>query len=264
MKPSFALRHYITSLGLTLGIMIFLSSCEVYHFEKPQPADAASQYVFPKEFQGRWQDDDAETIVIMKEKSIWMSGYDSIKVINKIATRADTVFGHYLKSIHYNKETKQLDTLTHYVIKGAKIYEVGKRGLEYGFPFAQRKDTLYFKKETILDFELNQKAFLRKLTDKRYILNIYEENLWPLLEGGVGPWWQIILLEMTADGKINFKDIDDSVKPNASLIYSSGSDFYFDVSWSKSELINLSNHGLFGTGKDNLHRVGKSTAIKKK
>ncbi len=264
MKAFYVSHPFVISLGITLGVMIFLCSCEVFHFEKPQPSDVGNIFVVPKEFRGVWQDDQRETTVTLGEKSFKIEGYDSMKVVNRISSQLDTTWGrHYLKSLQYNQETKHFDTVSNYVIKGNKIYEIRKVGLESGFNFRLKKDTIYFKKDIILDFELNQKAFLRKLTDTRYILNIHEENLWPLLEGRVGPWWQIVLMELTPDGKINFRDIDDKVKGNASLIYSNESDYYFDVSWAQSALVKLMDQGLFATGKENLHRISKSPAKSK-
>ena len=252
------IRNNPTSISLIAVVMLFLCSCEVYHFEKPQPSDVANGYVIPKEFKGQWQDDQLETTVTMGNHSIRIEGFDSVKVVNRIASRMDTTWNRrYLKSVQFNAETKRLDTLTNYIVKGKKIYEIRKDGLSSGFPFRTKKDTIYFKKDIVLDFELNQKAFLRKLSEHQYILNIHEENLWPLLEGRVGPWWQVILLEMRTDGKINFRDMNEMVKEHAGLIYTSGSDYFFDVSWTKSEMLKLVNQGLFGTGKDNLHRIEK-------
>lgn len=250
---------------LLLVTSAILFSCEVYHFEKPQPSDVESSYDVPKEFRGRWQDDPQETTVTLGAHSIKIEGFDSVKVVNRIASQTDTAWNrHYVKAITFNRKENRLDTITHYVIQGNKIYEIQKNGLSSGFSFRLKKDTIYFKKDIVIDFELNQKAFLRKLSETQYILNIHEENLWPLLEGRVGPWWQVILLEMRPDGKISFRDMDETVKENAHLIYTGGGDYFFDVSWTKSQILKLISIGLFGEGEDNLHRVSNNTPGKKK
>ena len=260
MKLTWTIK-YGRRLSLVIYLILSLTSCEMYHFEKPQPVDGENIYQFPKEFRGSWQDDKRESIVTIGKNEFSIAGGDAMKVVNAISNRRDTAWNrYYLKTIRFNKETNRNDTVVNYVLKSGKIYEIRQGGLERGFPYVLKNDTLYFKKEIFVEFELNRKSFLRKLTDTSYILNLHEESLGPLMEGRTGPWWQIVLLEKMNDGKIKFRQVDVLVKENSSRIYSKGDDYYFDVSWTRQDLLKLVNRGLFERGKEGLQRIVKTPA----
>ncbi len=258
MKSSVVKYCLLLTSAIVPGALCLLSSCQVYHFEYPQPADTPNLYMFPKEFRGKWRNDKKkEEVLTIRKNSVSTFGFDSVKVVNKVAGLADSLRNsHYLKYVRFNKDTGQLDTVTHYIVRGDKIYEVNDRDLLPGCSFVQKKDTLYFKMDFILDIELNQKAFLRKLTDRKYVLNIREENLAALHKGPLLPWWQIVLLELAPDHTLFIFDITPKVKNNASMIYHNDGDYYFDALWTKSELIKQANDGLFKTNPDRLHRIG--------
>ena len=57
-------RHAFTFLAAAVFVSL-LSSCDVYYFSHPQPADKENVYEFPAELRGAWQEEcDNETVII--------------------------------------------------------------------------------------------------------------------------------------------------------------------------------------------------------
>jgi len=161
-----------TSVVLLLAPILILQSCEVYHFENPLPTDASNVYEFPKEFRGAWVVD-KDTITIGKN-FFEVSSVETAKIFNGIWNRQqdsarhnrneDKVRYDHLKEVVVDSLGHPKDTVVRYIFKGKKIYHVTEEGIEKGWPFVIKGDTIYCVQKAILRVDLNTSFFLRQVT----------------------------------------------------------------------------------------------------
>jgi hypothetical protein len=252
-------------LAEILALLFFcmtLSSCSNYYFSSPQPVDSENMYQFPKQFRGTYatMDKDTEVVAIqIFEKSIKLYLDQNMKIINGLYVnpgdtvgfqKADTsgVLGgwskHYavdkpfesMLSIKFDSLNHPVDTVRNYILKDNKIYEIRKDGLGPGRPCSLRNDTIYC--ESFILVELGPLAFLRKLSGSIYVLNLASFSAASEIDYS-NFWWEFGILEMTEDGKLQMRQLKDEYKSKTFYHPYQTSKYYFDIQWTKNEMLNL-------------------------
>ena len=111
---------------------------------------------------------------------------------------------HAFKKIQYDSLLNPIDSVSNYVIRENKIYEISEeRFLEKGYPFFYENDTIVVLKYDTISIDLGQNAFLRKLNDSFYVLNIRNTIL-----GEESSWWRLIILQQHQDRSIGLWECD--------------------------------------------------------
>ncbi len=249
----YSVSCYILPVAL-LSLMLFGVSCDVYHFETPQPVDAENITEFPKIFQGTWveREDDATEYLVIGNKYIRYEEYHEKEIVNSLYTDTSIYHFNYLRQVKYNKIKQPVDTVENYIIRSDKIYSFVKSqytrdtnkkacDLSLGNHFTLKNDTIHFREENFQEIELGRNAFLRKLNSKQYILNIRDQYLFGTINGseGFGYWWQIFLLEKTEEGKLRL------LYPNGTIKQGELYGDYYVNQWTKVEMLDLIKKGFF-------------------
>ena len=163
----------------------------------------------------------------------------------------DRYFSYYkvMQTISYDSLKQPVDTTDNYIVYRHKIYEKTQdRLLEKGYSYYSNGDTIVVLKRDTLTIDLGQNAFLRKLGDSLYVLNIKKG----ILSDEMDPaWWRVILLQKTADDKIVQWEPFSKTGQLGCMFYErpSKSDYlYFDCQWSSAELLRLKAEGYFEKG----------------
>jgi len=207
------------TLNITVVLMaagMLMQSCDQFYFASPQPVDEVNIERFPEAIRGLYIDQN-----------------DSI-----------TFGADYFLSVDYtNKKIPQaeVDTSGSYILKDQKIYLLDKDEeirLKGGYPYTVKEDTFYFSERSIIEIALGKKAFLRKVADNGYMLNIKEEH----------EWWTLIFIEVKSDGAvvaryINEEDLEKI--PGLKEVYVDNEDHYLEVKWTSAALNTLVQNGLF-------------------
>ncbi len=124
------------------------------------------------------------------------------------------------------------------------IYEIREEVfLEKGYSFRLDADTIIVFKNDTICVDLGQNAFLRKLNENLYVLNIRNSIL-----GEESSWWRLILLEKTKEPVIKLWECDSKAGELSSMFYSQlvkRDVFYFDSKWSASQMLELIEQGYF-------------------
>lgn len=238
--------------GVLLIFMGLLSSCERYHFSTPLPVDERNIYEFPKSFRGTWlvHEDTFEIGSNFLRNISW----ESDKIYSGVLTRYQPAS---LKTVRYDSAKHSMDTVINYFIRGKKIYR-NSEDLAPGSFFKIKDDTIYLNTRNKMEVYLGPYAFLRRISEDAFILNMSEEGIWSEITGK-GTWWQLALIEKTADREIFIRLIRDkglleSTGAYAELCKDSvtlrKSDYYFDSHFTRQELLRLIDKGLFEDRKD--------------
>jgi len=153
-------------------------------------------------------------------------------------------FFNTLRKIEYDSLKRPIDTIDNYLFHENKIYEIGvNRFLGKGYTYYRDKDTLVVFKNDTICVDLGQNAFLRKLNQNFYVLNIRNTIL-----GEENPWWRLMILEIKDQNSFAIWECSSKSGELSSMFYEepSKSDiFYFDCNWSSSELLRLIHEGYF-------------------
>jgi hypothetical protein len=118
-----------------------------------------------------------------------------------------------------------------------------ERFLEKGHPFVLENDTLVLLKYDTICVDLGQNAFLRKLNESFYVLNIRNTIL-----GEENVWWRLIVLETNNENNMNIWECTSKTAELPSMFYSESIKrdiFYFDSKWSAKEMLGLIRKGYF-------------------
>lgn len=159
--------------------------------------------------------------------------------------------GYYkvMQTISYDSLKHPVDTTDNYIVYRHKIYEKTQdRLLEKGYSYYSNGDTIVVLKKDTLTIDLGQNAFLRKLDDSLYVLNIKKGVLSDEMDPA---WWRVIILQKTADDKIVQWEPSSKTSSLGCMFYErpSKSDYlYFDCQWSSAELLRLRAEGYFEKG----------------
>jgi len=154
-----------------------------------------------------------------------------------------------MQTISYDSLKHPVDTTDNYIVYRHKIYEKTQdRLLEKGYSYYSNGDTIVVLKKDTLTIDLGQNAFLRKLGDSLYVLNIKKG----ILSDEMDPaWWRVMLLQKTADDKIVQWEPFSKTGQLGCMFYerpSKSNYFYFDCQWSAAELLRLKAEGYFTKG----------------
>lgn len=257
-------------LFISLIVSLFLlSSCDSFNFSHPQPFDKENIYQFPDEFLGKWREKDTtsyseekETTTEKEDSSYYYVGrnyvlvviYEKKKVLAgewpKLNDKNEWVyppegFGR-LKEVKYDSLNNPVDTISKYIISNNKIYEIGENRFLYrGYNYTWIEDTITIHETDSVYIDLGQNAFLRKLSDSLYVLNI---NNSVLSFDELDNWWRLIILEMKADGNLWQWECNGKTGELTCMFYDrpSKSDiFFFDCQWSSQEILRLMREGYF-------------------
>lgn len=263
MKNGFNRKSSLISLSFFLLAIISISSCDTFNFSQPQPIDKENIYEFPKEMQGYWDDkDENETIRINANNVEFIKYLDSERIVRgawlQLSAKESSIERPFLynteKTIHYDSLKKPIDTITNYIVRGQYIYNVQYDGsLENGYPFMVDKDTIIILKRDTFFIDLGKNAFLRKLTEKFYVLNI-NNSILNLFKDSNKPWWQVIILERNGK-ELNEWNWTGKIADRPSMFYEQSGNYYFDSKWTTDEMMQLINNG-------NCKVEGKLTRIK--
>jgi hypothetical protein len=197
-----------------ITIALFFSSCTTVYFDSPQPLGVKNTYEFPEKQRGMW----------IKEKDTVVIGKNYFHTIR-----------------HENKIVSKNDSL--YLIKDNRVYPLdnSRHITGAGSAYKTKGDSIYFDERKIADeIELGTKAFIRKINDTQYLLNIKSEN----------QWWQIYLVEETKDGSIltlhcGEQTIAKGGLANVKKIHSAEDNYYFEARWTKDDFKNILKDGAF-------------------
>jgi len=244
----------LTQISLIIGSMLTLFSCEPNYYSNPLPIDAKNIYEFPVIFRGEYKND-SEAYLIDK-KSIKSAKHNSIKVIKGIYVNPADTIPYQNDSTAWKKKFKAekpfqsthsirfdslhhpIDTVMNYLVKEKRIYRVDHDGtLDQGYEYTSIGDTLYYKTR---DFEikLGTFAFLRKVSNTVYALNLREQTDW---DQYLSTWWTIIILEKIPSGEILSRGLNKEAQKAS--IYHANNHVYFDVQWTKKDLLNSIKNG---------------------
>lgn len=155
-------------------------------------------------------------------------------------------YRNYMQTIKYDSLNRPVDTVDNYIIYNHKIFEKTEdRCLEKGYSWYEDKDTLVIRKIDTVYIDLGQNAFLRKLTDSLWVFNMKKGILGEEIDQG---WWMVMLLQKTADDTIIEWEPASKAGNLDCMFYDrpSKSDyFYFDCTWTATELLRLKAEGYF-------------------
>jgi hypothetical protein len=242
-----------------LAGLTFLTSCEGNHFANPLPIDSKNLYEVPPVLRGNIMDDNDSlvayhlgknyiTLMIKERKTnkifngIWFHPKDTMTSTDTAALKKISQYPSYesVYTIRFDSLHHPIDTIKKYIMKENKIYEISSNGIEPGFPYALKGDTIYVTPEPQKVF-LGTGAFFRKVADNLYLINIRDSEV----EIGSIHWWQIRLLEKRKDGKIILYEWSDQIEKDSSLIYSYSDHNYFDSQWTKKDILRLLKDSVF-------------------
>lgn len=149
-----------------------------------------------------------------------------------------------LKSIHYDSLLNPTDTIANYIFRGNFIYKIEDNFLlEKGYRFDSTFNEITVFKNDTIGVDLGRNAFLRKLDENFYALNIRYQIL-----GDDNKWWLLLILERTNNGSVNMWQCSDKSGELPSMFYSRPSkadEYFFDSDWCASELLQLIKNGYF-------------------
>lgn len=159
--------------------------------------------------------------------------------------------------IKYDSLNRSVDTVDKYIISGKRVYEKDDdRFLRSGYVYSRVKDTITVYETDSVFIDLGQNAFLRRLTDSIYVFNINNSILSMEEAGG---WWRVIVLELNGNGIFSQWECSNKTGNLPCMFYDRPSkydQFYFDCSWSTTEMLKLMKEGYFER-KDIMQRMGK-------
>jgi hypothetical protein len=250
-KPGY--QHMFYWLAGILNI-VFFSSCTEYYFSRPQPIDKKNIHVFPKELRGKWTANDEsgdEWFEAGKNYGMYIVSNER-RVVAGAWPRVDDsgIFIYPLpyyntfQTIKYDSLKKPIDTIPNYIIHGDLIFEKANDGrLENGCRYFFTNDTIHITGNDTIRVELGQNAFLRKLNQNFYVLNIRN-----YIMGKDNDWWQLTILQINDDRSITMLAPSGKLGTLPFLIYGNHTGdyvFYFDPGWSSADLLKLIGEGYF-------------------
>ncbi|MCY2686011.1 hypothetical protein [Salinimicrobium sp. TH3] len=198
------------------SLLLLMVSCSGVYVSDPLPVDSKNIYSFPAKYRGVWVIEE-DTIIIKKD------------IIRSLEAEKSKL------------STKELDSS--YIIKDNKIYLIGdpKKEISRGFPFKVIEDTIYFLEKYVMEYPLGTNTFLRKIKND-HIVNIKEQN----------QWWSTVYLKKDSHGTIHFCLLDiekleslSNHKKIYSYMHKYGQYDYFELKWTKKELLDMIQKGVF-------------------
>lgn len=239
--------------AILLGVIVFATSCDTYHFANPLPVGSKSLYSTPGNLIGVIKaGDQGQTGYFLEKNSVGVLDKDTIRVFNGIwidssrDTSASSRKNYETRyRIKYDSLMKKYDTLDNYVIRGKRIWEVKDNRLTIAREFFIKGDTIYLPPVSFR-IQLGPNAFYRKITSELYMLNIKDietEEKGPEF----GQWWQVYLLERKGQGSIVLYRFNEKIKEDPAMFFHevASSHYYFDPAWTSKDILRMFNGGMF-------------------
>lgn len=237
-----------------LFIEFFFTSCDYYNFSNPQPVDKENMYEFPEDLYGSWVDESDSVVIIINKNYVTFQNKEKTKIVkgtwpvlNEKNVLVHTAF--LFKSFYtarFDSINRPIDTLTNYLLNGNNIYEVNEKGkLSRAYLYQTDHDSIILLKNDVVKIDLGQNAFLRKLSNDLYVMNIMNSIL-----GENNYWWQIIIIEKKSGNQIDIWECNGKMKKHPAMFYTTyirkgTGNYYFDCNWSAKEIISLKEQGYF-------------------
>jgi hypothetical protein len=243
-------QYCSNNAGLLIIVImsIFFYSCDTYNFSRPQPANKENIYTFPEDLQGNWMCQRFNQAVYIDSRHVAMTRKDTEHIVagswprlnDKGAFIYAPFYNEGMKTIRYDSLKRPVDTIDNYLLRGNHIYAVdGKGSLGIGYPFSRDKDTLIiFKSDTLL-FDLGCNAFLRKLDNNFYVLNINNSIIGDLNKEENNRWWQVVVFEKKSDQLIILWDLTTVFEQQSSMFYHHDYNYYFDSEWTTEYMMQM-------------------------
>lgn len=196
---------------------------------------------------------DSDFYCIYKEYMVWVH-VENKKIIKgawpKLDDKKEFVYQAKdyatMAKIIYDSLKNPVDTFINYIIRGNKIYEKDPEGfLDRGNNFTLAKDTIIIHKKDSAFLDLGKNAFLRKLTNNIYVLNIHNGIL---SMKDLENWWTLIILETTGNNSFTRWECSLQSTGISCMFYKrppNYHDFYFDCRWNTTEMLRLFRGGYF-------------------
>jgi hypothetical protein len=249
---------------ILLLIFTCLQSCDTYNFSQPQPVNKVNLQEFPKDFRGNWiADNDDEYVQIGKRSVTMIQKVSKAKIVtgawprlNKEGTLVYPPFYNSgLQTIRYDSLNRPIDTLNNFLLRPNAIYHINAEGLlDNGYSYRLDDDTINIAESDTVVIDLGRNAFLRKLRDGFYVLNISNALMEGYFNSDKSNWWQLVLLEQRNDDQIFIWYWTNKLIQQPAMFYTHEDTYYFDCRWTEDDLMQLIKEGNFQQG-DQLRRV---------
>jgi hypothetical protein len=232
----------------TVWVVAIIAACNTNNFSEPQPANSTNLFEFPAMFHGKWADKDYNVVETDGKHITFVDILDirvpldsTVYVQDKVINKTTGAVSKHISTISYDTAGKPSDTTLEYVIREPFIYKVGSDNLlQTGYRFKQSKDTLVIFKNERQGIDLGNNAFLRKVTDSLYALNLSNRIL---IRDNY--FWQVLLVQKTARDEINFYVPSDRMNSLSCMFYQYGDNLFYDCKWSGEEILRLIKDGYF-------------------
>ena len=201
-----------------------------------------------------WQNDSSDELFLVEKKYALYIVASERMVLKGAWPRLDGKGGFLYpgdlatqKKITYDTLRRPVDTVDNYIVSGEYIYEVQVDGfLSRSYPYRSNGDTMIVLTKDTICIDLGQNAFLRKLSDHLYALNMRTRIL-----GTESDWWQVRLVQRTSDNHLKMWTCNSAVASLPSMFYHAGTgkdhgdSYYLDSKWTSEQMLKLISEGYF-------------------
>ena len=219
-------------------------ACDNENFSQPQPVNKENLYEFPESFRGYWYSKDNGLFYVTKNH-LGRIGNDEQKLFLGawyfIDDHTGSTGNKLMKSVRYDSLGKARDTTTDYLLRDKYIFEIKPDGsVKNGYRYSRRQDTIVYKENDTTWIDLGRNAFLRKINDTLYMMNV-NNNILNIDNN----WWQIVMLEKTKQGLIKLWVYTANLKNPEWLVYKGAENNYYDCKWTAGDILKMMKDGSF-------------------
>ena len=231
-----------SALAAVFTISLF-SSCDVYYFSHPQPADKENNYEFPAALRGAWQEECDNETVNIDVRHLYFTDKVHRRVIKGYWPKKNSndslqyLPGSYIAehTVLFDSLNRPVDTINSFVIQKEHIIELkDDKSLGLRYNFKQVKDTLLINEVDTLWLDLGHNAFIREISDRFFALNILSGTMEESRS-----WWQLIILEKVSNDSILVWTGAGRLEQSPYMFYSFKNNYYFDCSLTSDELLKM-------------------------
>ena len=229
-------------------IVIISGACSTNNFSEPQPIKEENIYQLPEMFRGYWSDREFD-LIFADDEHIQFIDIEEQKVLldsSLIITEKANAFNpnvtyRQINKVSYDSAGVAYDTSIAYIIRDPFIYKITPDDqLQVGYKYKLDKDTLRIFKKEIQGIDLGNNAFLRRVSDSLYVLNISNKIL---IRDNF--WWQVTVVEKTAKDEINYYIPSDKMPSLNCMFYKYTDNFYYDCKWDAAGIKQMIREGYF-------------------
>jgi hypothetical protein len=234
---------------LALAAIIIAGACNTNNFSEPQPASAKNIYEFPEMFRGYWSDRDFDmvftdanhiTFIDISQQKVPLDSSSFISIGVDSNSKGPAKF-RQVNKVNYDTLGLPADTMITYIIREPLIYKMGSDHLlQTGYKYKQLKDTIVIFKNERQGIDIGNNAFLRKVSDSLYVLNISNRIL---IRDNY--FWQVALIEKTPNDEINYYIPSDKIGTLPCMFYRYTDNFFYDCKWLPADIKKLMKEGYF-------------------